>query len=117
MVAIGNLFGIGQTVTSGIVSALGRTGLGIEGYEFYPDRRLDCEPEPGGALVNLRGELVGINTVILALAGGNVGIGFAIPIEMAENVMHQLIEHGEVVAACWVSRSRILPRNWQTLLV
>jgi len=97
VVAIGNPFGLGQTVTSGIVSALGRTGLGIEGYESFIQTDASINPgNSGGALVNLRGELVGINTAILAPAGGNVGIGFAIPTEMAENVMQQLIEHGEV---------------------
>jgi serine protease Do/serine protease DegQ len=96
-VAIGNPFGLGQTVTSGIVSALGRTGLGIEGYESFIQTDASINPgNSGGALVNLNGELVGINTAILAPAGGNVGIGFAIPTEMAENVMQQLIEHGEV---------------------
>lgn len=97
VVAIGNPFGLGQTVTSGIVSALGRTGLGIEGYESFIQTDASINPgNSGGALVNLRGELVGINTAIIAPAGGNVGIGFAIPTEMTENVMHQLIEHGEV---------------------
>lgn len=97
VVAIGNPFGLGQTVTSGIVSALGRTGLGIEGYENFIQTDASINPgNSGGALVNLRGELVGINTAIIAPAGGNVGIGFAIPTEMAENVMQQLIEHGEV---------------------
>ncbi|MDF1781806.1 MAG: DegQ family serine endoprotease [Alcanivoracaceae bacterium] len=97
VVAIGNPFGLGQTVTSGIVSALGRTGLGIEGYENFIQTDASINPgNSGGALVNLRGELVGINTAILAPAGGNVGIGFAIPTEMAENVMQQLIDHGEV---------------------
>jgi len=97
VVAIGNPFGLGQTVTSGIVSALGRTGLGIEGYESFIQTDASINPgNSGGALVNLHGQLVGINTAIIAPAGGNVGIGFAIPTEMAENVMHQLIEHGEV---------------------
>ncbi|MCG8393070.1 MAG: DegQ family serine endoprotease [Pseudomonadales bacterium] len=97
VVAIGNPFGLGQTVTSGIVSALGRTGLGIDGYESFIQTDASINPgNSGGALVNLKGELVGINTAIIAPAGGNVGIGFAIPTEMAENVMHQLIEHGEV---------------------
>jgi Do/DeqQ family serine protease len=97
VVAIGNPFGLGQTVTSGIVSALGRTGLGIEGYEDFIQTDASINPgNSGGALVNLRGELVGINTAIIAPSGGNVGIGFAIPTEMAENVMRQLIDHGEV---------------------
>ncbi len=97
VVAIGNPFGLGQTVTSGIVSALGRTGLGIEGYENFIQTDASINPgNSGGALVNLRGELVGVNTAIIAPAGGNVGIGFAIPTDMATNVMQQLIEHGEV---------------------
>jgi len=97
VVAIGNPFGLGQTVTSGIVSALGRTGLGIEGYEDFIQTDASINPgNSGGALVNLRGELVGINTAILAPGGGNVGIGFAIPIHMAEQIMQQLIEYGEV---------------------
>jgi serine protease Do/serine protease DegQ len=97
VIAIGNPFGLGQTVTSGIVSALGRTGLGIDGYENFIQTDASINPgNSGGALVNLRGELIGINTAIIAPAGGNVGIGFAIPTEMAVNVMQQLIEHGEV---------------------
>lgn len=97
VVAIGNPFGLGQTVTSGIVSALGRTGLGIEGYENFIQTDASINPgNSGGALVNLRGELVGINTAIVGPAGGNVGIGFAIPTNMAQGVMDQLIEFGEV---------------------
>jgi serine protease Do/serine protease DegQ len=97
VVAIGNPFGLGHTVTSGIVSALGRTGLGIEGYEDFIQTDASINPgNSGGALVNLRGELVGINTAIVAPAGGNVGIGFAIPANMARGVMEQLIEFGEV---------------------
>lgn len=97
VIAIGNPFGLGQTVTSGIVSALGRTGLRLDGYENFIQTDASINPgNSGGALVNLRGELVGINTAIIAPAGGNVGIGFAIPTEMATNVMGQLIEHGEV---------------------
>jgi len=97
-VAIGNPFGLGQTVTSGIVSALGRTGLGIEGYEDFIQTDASINPgNSGGALVNLRGELIGINTAILASGGtGNVGIGFAIPINMVRQLTDQLIEHGEV---------------------
>lgn len=97
VIAIGNPFGLGQTVTSGIVSALGRTGLGIEGYEDFIQTDASINPgNSGGALVNLRGKMVGINTAILSPAGGNVGIGFAIPTEMARIVMEQLIENGEV---------------------
>jgi len=97
-VAIGNPFGLGQTVTSGIISALGRTGLGIEGYEDFIQTDASINPgNSGGALVNLRGELVGINTAILASGGtGNVGIGFAIPINMVRELTDQLIEYGEV---------------------
>lgn len=97
-VAIGNPFGLGQTVTSGIVSALGRTGLGIEGYENFIQTDASINPgNSGGALVNLRGELIGINTAILAAGGqGNVGIGFAIPINMVRKIADQLIEFGEV---------------------
>jgi serine protease Do/serine protease DegQ len=97
VVAIGNPFGLGQTVTSGIVSALGRTGLGIEGYEDFIQTDASINPgNSGGALVNLRGELVGINTAIIAPGGGNVGIGFAIPINMAQQIMDQLVTHGEI---------------------
>ena len=97
VVAIGNPFGIGQTVTSGIVSALGRTGLGIEGYEEFIQTDASINPgNSGGALVNLRGELVGINTAIIGPTGGNVGIGFAIPVNMVRSVMDQLQRFGEV---------------------
>ena len=97
VVAVGNPFGLGQTVTSGIVSAMGRSGLGIEGYEDFIQTDASINPgNSGGALVNLRGELVGINTAILSQSGGNVGIGFAIPVNMAKEVMAQLVEHGEV---------------------
>ena len=98
VIAIGNPFGLGQTVTSGIVSALGRSGLGIEGYEDFIQTDASINPgNSGGALVNLRGELVGINTAILSPGGGgNVGIGFAIPMNMVQDVMEQLINYGEV---------------------
>ncbi|HKK04375.1 MAG TPA: DegQ family serine endoprotease [Gammaproteobacteria bacterium] len=97
VVAIGNPFGLGQTVTSGIVSALGRTGLGIEGYEDFIQTDASINPgNSGGALVNLNGKLIGINTAILSQSGGNIGIGFAIPIDMAHSVMEQLIKYGEV---------------------
>ncbi len=97
VVAVGNPFGLGQTVTSGIVSALGRTGL--RGLEFQNFIQTDASINPGnsgGALINLRGELVGINSAIFTPSGGNVGIGFAIPASMAQYVMDQLIRYGEV---------------------
>jgi serine protease Do/serine protease DegQ len=97
VIAIGNPFGIGQTVTSGIVSALGRSGLSPEGYEDFIQTDASINPgNSGGALVNLRGELVGINTAIIGPAGGNVGIGFAIPSNMARIVMGQIARFGEV---------------------
>jgi Do/DeqQ family serine protease len=101
VVAIGNPFGLGQTVTSGIVSALGRSGLGIESYEDFiqTDASINLG-NSGGALVNLRGELVGLNTAIFGSGDGNVGnigIGFSIPINMARGIMQQLIEKGEVI--------------------
>ena len=97
VVAIGNPFGLGQTVTSGIVSATGRSGLGIHGFEDFIQTDASINPgNSGGALVNLRGELVGINTAILSRSGGNIGIGFAIPINMASDIMQQLVAHGKV---------------------
>jgi len=97
VLAIGNPFGIGQTVTSGIVSALGRSGLSVEGYEDFIQTDASINPgNSGGALVNLRGELVGINTAIIGPSGGNVGIGFAVPSNMARAVMNQIVRYGEV---------------------
>ncbi len=97
VVAIGNPFGLGQTVTSGIVSALGRTGLNVHGYEDFIQTDASINPgNSGGALINLKGELIGINSVIIGPAGGNVGIGFAVPSNMARAVVEQLAEHGEV---------------------
>ncbi len=97
VVAIGNPFGLGQTVTSGIVSALGRSGLGIGGFEDFiqTDASINVG-NSGGALVNLRGELVGINSAIFARGGGSIGIGFAIPSNMARDIMTQLVTFGEV---------------------
>ena len=99
VVAIGNPFGLEQTVTSGIVSALGRSGLGIEGYEDFIQTDASINPgNSGGALVDLSGKLVGINTAIVSPGryGGSVGIGFAIPSNMVRAIMNQLVEHGEV---------------------
>ena len=97
VVAIGNPFGLSQTATFGIVSALGRSGLGIEDYEDFiqTDASIN-QGNSGGALVNLRGELIGVNTAILARGGGNVGIGFAIPVNMVVSLTAQIIEFGEV---------------------
>ncbi|WP_207477600.1 Do family serine endopeptidase [Arenibaculum pallidiluteum] len=97
VVAIGNPFGLGQTVTSGIISALGRSGIEVEGYEDFIQTDASINPgNSGGALVDLRGRLIGINTAILAPSGGNVGIGFAVPVNMARAVMEQIVEYGEV---------------------
>jgi serine protease DegQ len=94
---VGDPFGLGQTVTSGIVSALQRSGLGKSGYQNFIQTDASINPgNSGGALVNLRGELVGINSMILSPSGGNVGIGFAIPTKIASDVMQQLIAHGKV---------------------
>jgi Do/DeqQ family serine protease len=95
--AIGNPFGLGQTVTTGIISALGRTGLGIEGYEDFIQTDASINPgNSGGALVDSLGRLIGINTAILGPNGGNVGIGFAVPAQMAKAVMDQLVEYGRI---------------------
>ncbi len=96
-VAIGNPFGLGETVTSGIVSALGRSGLNVENYEnFIQTDAAINRGNSGGALVNLNGELIGINTAILAPGGGSIGIGFAIPSNMAQTLAQQLIQFGEI---------------------
>jgi serine protease Do/serine protease DegQ len=109
VVAIGNPFGLGHTVTSGIVSALGRSGINPEGYEDFIQTDASINPgNSGGALVNLSGQLVGINSAILSRTGGNIGIGFAIPSNMMKTVMNQLIKHGEV-------RRGVLGVNIQTL--
>ena len=97
VLAIGNPFGLGQTVTSGIISALGRSNLGIEGYEDFIQTDASINPgNSGGPLVDLQGRVVGINTAILAPGGGNIGIGFAVPINMVRQVMDQLISYGEI---------------------
>jgi Do/DeqQ family serine protease len=97
VVAIGNPFGLQHTVTAGIVSALGRSGINPDGYEDFIQTDASINPgNSGGALVNLRGELVGINAAILSGGGGNIGIGFAIPVNMVKSVMDQLIQYGQV---------------------
>ena len=97
VVAIGNPFGLQHTVTSGIISGLSRSGINPDGYEDFIQTDASINPgNSGGALVNLRGELIGINTAILSRSGGNIGIGFAIPVNMARSVMDQLIKFGSV---------------------
>ena len=97
VIAVGNPFGLGQTVTSGLVSALGRAGLNKEGYEDFIQTDAPINPgNSGGGLINLEGGLIGINTAIISPGGGNVGIGFAVPINMARAVMEQIIKTGNV---------------------
>ena len=97
VLAIGNPFRLRHTVTSGIVSGLGRTGINPEGYEDFIQTDASINPgNSGGALINLRGELIGINTAIFSSSGGNIGIGFAIPVNMAQSVMNQIISFGGV---------------------
>jgi len=97
VIAIGNPFGLGHTVTSGIVSALGRTGISRDGYEDFIQTDASINPgNSGGALVNMKGELVGINSAIISRTGGNVGIGFAVPSEIARSIMRQFLDYGEV---------------------
>ncbi|MFO0337048.1 MAG: DegQ family serine endoprotease, partial [Pseudomonadota bacterium] len=97
VVAIGNPFGLQHTVTYGIISGLGRSGLNPEGYEDFIQTDASINPgNSGGALVNLRGELIGVNSAILSRTGGNIGIGFAIPSNMVKSVTDQLVKNGEV---------------------
>ncbi|MGE0284562.1 MAG: DegQ family serine endoprotease [Rhizobiaceae bacterium] len=97
VIAIGNPFGLGHTVTAGIVSALGRSGINVDSYEDFIQTDASINPgNSGGPLINLKGEVVGINSAIMGPSGGNVGIGFAVPSAMMRSVMDQLIEHGEV---------------------
>lgn len=98
VLAIGNPFGVGQTVTSGIVSALGRNSLGINTFENFIQTDAAINPgNSGGALINANGDLIGINTAIFSESGGSMGIGFAIPVSLARDVMTQIIEHGRVI--------------------
>src|SRR5215510_9819273 len=97
VVAIGNPFGLAHTVTSGIISGLSRSGINPDGFEDFIQTDASINPgNSGGALVNLKGELIGINTAILSRSGGNIGIGFAIPVNMAHSVMDQLLKYGAV---------------------
>src|SRR5688572_330180 len=97
VVAIGNPFGLGQTATAGIVSALGRSGVNIESYEDFIQTDASINPgNSGGALIDINGQLLGVNTAILSGTGGNIGIGFAIPSNMVRKVVEQLLEHGNV---------------------
>lgn len=98
VLAIGNPFGVGQTVTQGIISALGRSGLGINTYEDFIQTDAAINPgNSGGALIDVYGNLVGINSAIYSRSGGNMGIGFAIPAALAKQVMTQIIEKGKVI--------------------
>ena len=98
VLAIGNPFGVGQTVTSGIVSATGRSHLGINTFENYIQTDAAINPgNSGGALINARGELIGINTAIYSQSGGSQGIGFAIPMQLAKDIMTQIIQYGHVI--------------------
>jgi Do/DeqQ family serine protease len=117
VVAVGEPFGLGQTVTAGIVSALGRSGLGDSSYQNFIQTDASINPgNSGGPLVNLRGELVGINTMIFSPSGGNVGIGFAIPSNLTSEVMKQLIAHGKVErGTLGLQAQAITPRIAQAL--
>jgi serine protease DegQ len=117
VVAVGDPFGLGQTVTSGIVSALQRSGLGGSSFQNFIQTDASINPgNSGGALVNLRGELVGINSMILSPSGGNVGIGFAIPTKVASDVMQQLIAHGKVSRGSLGAQTQDITPNIAKLL-
>ncbi len=97
VIAIGNPFGLGHTVTSGIISAVGRTGISRDGYEDFIQTDASINPgNSGGALVNMSGELIGINSAIISRSGGNVGIGFAVPTAIASSIMSQILDFGEI---------------------
>ena len=109
VIAIGNPFGLGHTVTSGIISALGRSGISRDGYEDFIQTDASINPgNSGGALVNMNGELIGINSAIISRSGGNVGIGFAVPTEIASSIMNQILDFGEI-------RRGLLGVNIQTI--
>jgi Do/DeqQ family serine protease len=109
VIAIGNPFGLGHTVTSGIISAVGRTGISRDGYEDFIQTDASINPgNSGGALVNMNGELIGINSAIISRSGGNVGIGFAVPTEIASSIMNQILDFGEI-------RRGLLGVNIQTI--
>ena len=109
VIAIGNPFGLGHTVTSGIISALGRSGISRDGYEDFIQTDASINPgNSGGALVNMSGELIGINSAIISRSGGNVGIGFAVPTEIASSIMNQILDFGEI-------RRGLLGVNIQTI--
>jgi S1-C subfamily serine protease len=117
VVAVGDPFGLGQTVTSGIVSALQRSGLGGSSFQNFIQTDASINPgNSGGALVNLRGELIGINSMILSPSGGNVGIGFAIPTKVASDVMQQLIAHGKVSRGSLGAQTQDITPNIAKLL-
>ena len=118
VLAIGDPFGVGETVTQGIVSATGRSGLNIEGYEDFIQTDAAINPgNSGGALINAHGDLVGINTAILSSGNGNQGIGFAIPINLARNVMDQILKNGKVVRGWLEFPSKVLRRQSQRLSI
>ncbi len=109
VIAIGNPFGLGHTVTSGIISALGRSGISRDAYEDFIQTDASINPgNSGGALVNMDGELIGINSAIISRTGGNVGIGFAVPTEIASSIMSQILDFGEI-------RRGLLGVNIQTI--
>ncbi len=109
VIAIGNPFGLSHTVTSGIISALGRSGISRDAYEDFIQTDASINPgNSGGALVNMDGELIGINSAIISRSGGNVGIGFAVPTEIASSIMTQILDFGEI-------RRGLLGVNIQTI--
>jgi serine protease DegS len=111
--AIGNPFGVGQTVTMGIISATGRNQLGLNNYEDFIQTDAAINPgNSGGALVDANGNLTGINTAIFSKSGGSQGIGFAIPVKLAMEVMKSIIEHGQVIRGWLGIEVQPLTRNW-----